>query len=346
MGSHPPLDESHSPSKEELARAFVSSRALALGIIKEVASRIVGQEEVIKCAVAGLLLGGHVLVEGVPGLGKTLLARTIASSVALRFNRIQFTPDLMPSDILGTHVVQVGQDGQPLLAFEKGPIFANVVLADEINRASPKTQSALLEAMQERQVSIGNQSHPLPTPFFVIATQNPIDNEGTYPLPEAQLDRFLMKLIVPFPSEDELLEIVLRTAGGGEQAVQVVAEGSEVLRAGELIRSLAITDVLLRQVVRLVIATHPEHPTAPPLVKRYVRVGASPRAAQSILALAKYFALLDGRFHVATEDIRRALLPCLRHRILLNFDAIADGLSVDKVIEELATSFVEKTRSR
>jgi MoxR-like ATPase len=314
---------------------FEHVRALCQRIARQIAERVVGQQEAIECVTAGLLLGGHVLMEGVPGIGKTLLARTLADVLHLRFQRIQFTPDLMPADVLGTYMVQVEPDGRPTMALQPGPIFANVVLADEINRASPKTQSALLEAMQERQVSLGNTTYPLPAPFFVVATQNPIDHEGTYPLPEAQLDRFLMKVLVRFPTEEEVMSIVARTASGTEIPVQKVADGEAILAAGRTIRQMPVADHVARYAVRLVFATHPDHPTSPACVRQYVKAGASPRAAQSVLAVAKFFALLDGRLNVAIEDVQRAAYPCLRHRILLNFDALADEATTDTLIRQM-----------
>jgi len=313
---------------------FEHVRALCQRITRQVAERVVGQEEAVECVTAGLLLGGHVLMEGVPGVGKTLLARTLADVVHLRFHRVQFTPDLMPADVLGTYMVQTGPDGRPVMTLQPGPLFSNVVLADEINRASPKTQSALLEAMQERQISLGTSTHALPAPFFVVATQNPIDNEGTYPLPEAQLDRFLMKVLVRFPTEDEVLNIVSRTAAGTEAAVAKVADADAILAAGKTIRQMPIAEHVSRYAVRLVFATHPDHPTAPAAIRRYVKAGASPRAAQSVLAVAKFFALLDGRLNVAVEDVQRAAYPCLRHRILLNFDALADEATTDTLIRQ------------
>ena len=313
---------------------FESVRALCRDMTAEIGRRVVGQREAIDGLTAGLLLGGHVLMEGVPGVGKTLLARTLADVVELGFSRVQFTPDLMPADVLGTHIVTV-QDGRPVMTLQQGPLFANVVLADEINRASPKTQSALLEAMQERQISLGTETYPLPRPFFVVATQNPIDNEGTYPLPEAQLDRFLMKLHIEFPSEDEVLSIVDRTAEGIDATVKTVANPEELIAAGKTIRQMPVAETVSRFAVRLVFATHPEQPNAPACVRRYVRAGASPRAAQSLLAVAKFFAVLDGRMNVSADDVKRAAFPCLRHRILLNFDAIADEATTDTLIRQL-----------
>ncbi|MGF1469745.1 MAG: AAA family ATPase [Sandaracinaceae bacterium] len=314
---------------------FDSVRALCRDVTAEIQKRVVGQTDAVHALTAGLMLGGHVLMEGVPGVGKTLLARTLSEVVDLTFSRVQFTPDLMPSDVLGTHVVTVGPEGRPSLTLQEGPLFAHVVLADEINRASPKTQSALLEAMQERQITIGTETYALPAPFFVVATQNPIDNEGTYPLPEAQLDRFLMKLLIRFPSEEEVLAIVDRTAGGDEAPVGRVASADALLAAGQTLRQMPVAETVARYAVRLVFATHPEYENAPACVRRYVRAGARPRAAQSLLAVAKFFAVLDGRLHVSADDLRRAAFPCLRHRILLNFDAIADEATPDTLIRQL-----------
>ena len=314
---------------------FDSVRTLCRDMTAEIGKRVVGQQDAIDCLTAGLLLGGHVLMEGVPGVGKTLLARTLADVVELAFARIQFTPDLMPADVLGTYIVSVGPDGKPSMSLQKGPLFGNVILADEINRASPKTQSALLEAMQEQQISLGTETYHLPKPFFVVATQNPIDNEGTYPLPEAQLDRFLMKLLIQFPSEDDVLAIVEKTAGGLDQAVSSVATAKELIAAGRTIRDMPVAETVARYAVRLVFSTHPEYDNAPACVRRYVRAGASPRAAQSLLAVAKFFAVLDGRMNASADDVRRAAYPCLRHRILLNFDAIADEATTDSLIRQL-----------
>jgi MoxR-like ATPase len=314
---------------------FDSVRTLCRDMTVEIAKRVVGQRDAVDCLTAGLLLGGHVLMEGVPGVGKTLLARTLADVVQLSFARVQFTPDLMPSDVLGTHIVSVDANGRPSMTLQQGPLFGNVVLADEINRASPKTQSALLEAMQEKQISLGTETYKLPRPFFVVATQNPIDNEGTYPLPEAQLDRFLMKLHIEFPTEDDVLAIVERTSEGGDAEVSHVATADELLAAGRTIRTMPVAETVSRFAVRLVFSTHPEHEAAPAYVRRYVRAGASPRAAQSLLAVARFFAVLEGRMNVSADDVKRAAYPCLRHRILLNFDAIADEATTDTLIRQL-----------
>ena len=324
---------------------FERVRTLARAIQQEVGARIVGQDDAIACLTGALIIGGHVLLEGAPGLGKTVLAKTLADVVSLKFSRVQFTPDLMPSDILGTHMVSVDAAWRPSLSLQQGPLFANVVLADEINRASSKTQSALLKAMQEKQTSIGGTVYPLPQPFLVLATQNPIEQEGTYPLPDAQLDRFLMKLVIPFPTQTEVMAIVARTARQFDFAVNKVATAAQILSAAKTLRTLPVAEPMLQYAVSLVFATHPESPTASPMVKKYVRHGASPRAAQSLELVAKFFAILDGRLNVAVEDIRRAAMPCLRHRIVRNFDAIADGVSADEVIAQILKTLPAATRA-
>jgi len=324
---------------------FERVRSLARAIQQEVGARIVGQDDAIACLTGALIIGGHVLLEGAPGLGKTVLAKTLADVVSLKFSRVQFTPDLMPSDILGTHMVSVDAAGRPSLSLQQGPLFANVVLADEINRASSKTQSALLEAMQEKQITLGGTTYPLDPPFFVVATQNPLESEGTYPLPDAQLDRFLMKLVIPFPTQTEVMAIVARTARQFDFAVNKVATAAQILSAAKTLRTLPVAEPMLQYAVSLVFATHPESPTASPMVKKYVRHGASPRAAQSLELVAKFFAILDGRLNVAVEDIRRAALPCLRHRIVRNFDAIADGVSADEVIAQILKTLPAATRA-
>lgn len=313
----------------------------ALAALKRaIGSVIVGQDAVIEEVLWGLIAGGHVLLEGNPGLGKTLLVRTLARCLDLKFSRIQFTPDLMPSDVTGTNVLVLAGDGTSTGRFElhKGPIFGQVVLADEINRATPKTQSALLEAMQEHAVTISGTRHALEEPFFVLATENPIEMEGTYPLPEAQLDRFLLKVLVPSPTLDELTLILERTTGHAPAAPDRVLSQRDVLELGALCRDIAVAEPVLRYAARLVGASSPESPVAPPLVKRAVRFGAGVRGAQSLILAAKAVALLEGRGHVAFSDVQRTAKPVLRHRILRSFEGEADGVSTDQVVEELLSS--------
>ncbi len=301
----------------------------------EISKAIVGQTEVVDGVLNALLAGGHVLLEGAPGLGKTMLVRTLAQAVALKYSRIQFTPDLMPADVIGTSMVQEGGEGKHLLGFQPGPIFTNLLLADEINRATPKTQSALLEAMQEKQVTVGHTSHQLDEPFFVMATQNPLEMEGTYPLPEAQLDRFLFKLRVPFPGREDLHEILDRTTAGAGQPVASVIHGPEILGMRRVVRTVPIAPHVQEYVVKLVLATHPEG-RENLLATKYIRYGSSPRGAQTLILGGKVRALLEGRFNVSMEDIRALLLPSLRHRIILNFEAQADGRTTDDLLDEIA----------
>jgi MoxR-like ATPase len=288
-----------------------------------------------------LLASGHALIEGVPGLGKTVLVRSLAAAVDLRFSRIQFTPDLMPADILGTTLIREQNDGRHTFEFEPGPIFANVVLADEINRTTPKTQSALLEAMQEGSVTVAKTTHTLPDPFLVLATQNPLEMEGTYPLPEAQLDRFLLKLHARFPDHGELHEILERTTGDSRPQVGAVLSLADVLEMRRVVRAVAVARHVQDYAVRLLEATHRERPGASALVKRYVRFGASPRGAQACLVAAKTRALLAGRLHVAIDDIRQVAKPALRHRLILNFEGEAEGVSADQVLDELLQTLPE-----
>lgn len=293
---------------------------------QEIGKGIIGQKEVIRQVMLAMLAGGNVLLEGMPGLGKTMLVRTISKVLALSFKRIQFTPDLMPSDVTGTNIM-VKEEGRSSFRFEKGPIFANLVLADEINRATPKTQSALLEAMQEHTVTVGTESHRLEEPFLVLATQNPIEQEGTYPLPEAQLDRFLFKILVPFPDKEELRGIVNLTEGTDKPVITSIMSGEELLAARSLVAQIPIADAVMDYILDLVMTTHKENP--------YIREGASPRAAQAIIRTARARAFMEGRFNVAFEDVKSVAYPVLRHRILLSFDAISEEITEDAIIEKL-----------
>jgi MoxR-like ATPase len=297
---------------------------------QEVGKVIVGQNELVDTVLIAALCEGHVLLEGVPGLGKTKLLATLGKVLDVAFGRVQFTPDLMPADILGTKVLQ-GND----FKFHEGPIFANLVLADEINRATPKTQSALLEAMQERRVTLGGETHTLPRPFLVMATQNPIEQEGTYPLPEAQLDRFIFKALVPFPAADDMLEILRRTTAGDEVVPDPVLDGPTLQAMARLARDLPAGTHLLRYAATLVEATHPDSPIAPDLVRRYVRNGASPRGAQAMVMGGKAAALMDGRPNLAAEDIWRTARMALRHRLVLGYEAMADGVKPDQIVEDV-----------
>ena len=304
-------------------------------ITEEVGRRIVGHEDVVNATVTSLLAGGHVLLEGIPGVGKTSLVHTLADVLHLKFSRIQFTPDLMPADIVGTNIVQESAHGGTFFEFQPGPIFANVVLADEINRATPKTQSALLEAMQDMSVSVGKTTYRLEEPFLVLATQNPLEMEGTYPLPEAQLDRFFFKLKVRYPKEESMHDILDRTTRDEDPVVTRVLDGSEILEMRRVARAVPIARPVQAYAIRLTLASHPDSPYAGPLVKRYVRYGASPRAAQTLVLAGKILALNRGQAFVSIEDIRALALPALRHRLLLNFEGEADEVNTDTIIEEL-----------
>ena len=304
-------------------------------VSQEVAKVIVGMQEVVDGVLTGLFAGGHCLLEGVPGLGKTMLVRTLSEALDLQFSRIQFTPDLMPADIIGTNMIVEDEHGQREFRFRAGPIFANVVLADEINRATPKTQSALLEAMQEHTVTVARTVHRLEEPFFVMATQNPIEMEGTYPLPEAQMDRFFFKLLVDSPGQQDLVEILERTTKREIPHGEKVMDGTEINRWQGFVRDVPVAPEVTEYAVRLVLATHPGKGVGPDRVEKYVRFGSSPRGAQALLLAGKVSALRAGRFNVSFNDIRQAALPALRHRVLLNFEAEADGVPSDAVVADV-----------
>jgi MoxR-like ATPase len=300
----------------------------------EIRKAIVGHEEIIDGVLTCLFAGGHALLEGVPGLGKTMLIRSLAQALHLQFSRIQFTPDLMPADVTGTTIVVESGEGRDF-QFRRGPIFAQIVLADEINRATPKTQSALLEAMQERSVTVGGQTYPLDRPFFVMATQNPIEQEGTYPLPEAQLDRFFFKLNVGYSSREDLAEILNRTTAGTQPQLRAVLDGPTIIEHQALVRRVVIAPHVQDYAVRLVLATHPQGALATPMVNQFLRFGASPRAAQAMVLAGKVRALLDGRGNVSIDDLRGVALPAMRHRVLLNFEGEAEGISTDEILRNV-----------
>jgi MoxR-like ATPase len=310
-------------------------RSKAITIEEQLERVIVGQKGLIHDLVVTLLSGGNALLEGVPGLGKTILVRTLAEVIDCSFNRVQFTPDLMPADIVGTMIITETEKGQRGFRFERGPIFANLVLADEINRAAPRTQSALLEAMQERGVTVAGETHLLPQPFFVLATQNPLEMEGTYPLPEAQLDRFLYKIDVPYPGEDDLIEIARRTTGAKLPLVEKIADGESILAMQLLAKEVPVAEGVYRYAARLVGASHPDDLRAPEGVRRNLRVGASPRGIQAMIWAGKVEALLDNRKAVAIDDIRKVAYPALRHRLLMNFEAQAEGIPADSILDEI-----------
>ena len=329
------IAETMQQQAEEFRTRYNSVRA-------EVGKVIVGHEEVVHGVLTALFIGGHVLLEGVPGLGKTMLVRTLADVLNLKFNRVQFTPDLMPSDILGTNMINENAEGRRVFEFQKGPIFTQICLADEINRATPKTQSAMLETMQEGTVTVAGVRYELEKPFFVMATQNPIEQEGTYPLPEAQLDRFLFKLVVGYSSREELSTIVDRTTKGIHIQPQKIMDGSEIRQWQKLIREVILAQHVQDYIVRLVLATHPQGPFALPVTNQYLRWGASPRGAQTLALAAKVRALLEGRYNVSFEDVRRVYLPTLRHRVILNFEAQAEGLETDQVLLQILEKLPEK----
>ena len=296
---------------------------------------IVGMDDVVRGCLMAMVAGGNVLLEGVPGLGKTLLVKSLGDAFRLDFARIQFTPDLMPADITGTKLVQEDERGRKSFVLHRGPVFHQIVLADEVNRATPKTQSAMLEAMQERQVTIVGETFALPQPFFVVATQNPLEMDGTYPLPEAQLDRFLFKLLVPFPSLPELREILARTTRRETPTIEPVADGPELLAMGALAREVLIKESVTDYAIRLVLATHPQHREAADITKRYVRYGASPRGAQALILGAKIRALLEGRENASIDDVQALAAPVLRHRVLLNFEGEAEGVPPDSIVRQI-----------
>ncbi len=338
-----PVQEPRTPDEVRAAAAAFGRDASA--VRDQIGRVIVGQKDVVEQVLICLFAGGHALLEGVPGIGKTLLVRTLAQALSMQHGRVQFTPDLMPADITGTTIVAEDDRGDGRVRrefrFQPGPVFTQMLLADEINRATPKTQSALLEAMQERAVTVGGVSHPLPEPFFVMATQNPLEQEGTYPLPEAQLDRFFFKVHVGYATREEMAEILERTATGMNVRAEAVLNTEQLLAHQRLVRRVPIAPSVRDFAVRLVLATHPKGkasgPTAgrfaTPMVNQYVRLGASPRAAQSLELGAKVVALLEGRATVSTSDIQRVALPALRHRLIMNFEAEAEGISADTVVE-------------
>jgi MoxR-like ATPase len=332
------MSDAHSIEKEaaEFAQRYKA-------VSEQLGRVIVGHSEIVHGVLTCLFVGGHCLLEGVPGLGKTLLVRTLAETLDLDFSRIQFTPDLMPADILGTNMVLETPDGRRVFEFQKGPIFTQICLADEINRATPKTQSAMLETMQEQKVSIAGKVFPMKLPFFVMATQNPLEQEGTYPLPEAQLDRFFFKLVVGYSGREELATIIDRTTRGVTVKPEKVMDGEEILRWQHLVRQVIVAPHVQDYIVRLTLATHPGGPFAVPVTNQYLRWGSSPRGAQTVTLAAKVRALLNGRYNVSFDDIRRVMLPAMRHRVILNFEAAAEGIDPDQVLTEIIKKVPEKS---
>ncbi len=325
----PDIDPKVQKATDEFRHKYGQVRA-------EIAKVIVGQDDIIDGVLTCLFVGGHALLEGVPGLGKTLLVRTLSQSLSLEFSRIQFTPDLMPADIIGTNVIMEDQaTGRREFQFQQGPLFAQMILADEINRATPKTQSALLEAMQEHTVTVARQRYRLSEPFFVMATQNPIEQEGTYPLPEAQVDRFFYKLIVDYSNRQELHEVLNRTTAGRDPTVAQVMTGNEIIGAQKLVHRVVMAPPVQDYAIRLSLATHPQGQFATDTVNQYVRWGSSPRGAQAITLAAKVRTLLDGRFNTAFQDVQQVFLPAMRHRILLNFEGEAEGIDPDDILHDV-----------
>ncbi|MFB5281411.1 AAA family ATPase [Peribacillus sp. Hz7] len=314
---------------------FMKAQQIVEDVKKEIARFIVGQEEVVEQVLWSIFAGGHVLLEGLPGLGKTMLVRTISESMDLSFSRIQFTPDLMPADITGTMLLQPDEDGKQHFTFHKGPLFSHIVLADEINRATPKTQSALLEAMGEQTVTVMGETKKLERPFFVLATQNPIDLEGTYPLPEAQMDRFMCKILVGYPSKEELREIMKRTTGTESISIEKIASIEDVLFLQSLSKEVLVSEEMLDYAIDIVAMTHPDAEAVPEIVQKYVQYGSGPRGLQSLLKMAKTRALFAGRYHVSAGDVKQTAIPVLRHRLLLNFEAEASGIQADRVLAEI-----------
>jgi len=313
-------------------------------IKNEISKAIIGQKDIIEQVLIAILCEGNVLLEGVPGLGKTQLVKTIGKVLDLEFSRIQFTPDLMPADVVGTNIITQDEKGASRFIFQKGPIFSNIVLADEINRATPKTQSAMLEAMQEKTVTVGNTTYEMSKPFFVLATQNPIEMEGTYPLPEAQMDRFLFKLYVKFPKLEELSQIVSITTSAVENEINKVSNGEELIKMANIAKEVPIAKPVMEYAMKLILATHPEELSSPDITKKYVRYGSSPRGAQAIIKAARVKALMEGRYNVSFDDIDYAAYPVLRHRVLLNFEAVSDNISSEDIIRQIVEELRKQLR--
>lgn len=339
------MTETNKKDVKEQCREF---RQMFERLRAEIGKVIVGHDDIVENVLICLFCGGHILLEGVPGLGKTLLVRTLSSALSLEFGRIQFTPDLMPADIIGTNIVMEDQaTGKRFFQFQPGPIFGQIILADEINRATPKTQSAMLEAMQEHSVTSGGQVHKLSEPFIVLATQNPIEQEGTYPLPEAQLDRFFFKLLVPYSNRKELATILERTTTGSSPKANAIIGGDQIIAAQELVKQVAVAPHVQDYAIRLAMATHPGGELAPPITNQFIRFGSSPRGVQALMLSAKVRAMLDERYHISFADVKASVLPALRHRILLNFEGQAEGIQSDdilgKILEHVTTSLEKNT---